>query len=71
MTEGFEIPQDKLLPSARLKEDLELDSLDAIDMLVYLEDELSVKVDIERFKEARTLEDVYGLIGKLAKESNH
>lgn len=59
MQEGFELPREKLVPQATLIADLGLDSLDAVDMLVHLEDKLKVKVDGERVRSLKTLQDVY------------
>ncbi len=59
---GFELAPEQLVPTARLKEDLQLDSLDAVDMLVYLEDTFKIKVAGERLAQIRTLSDVYGLV---------
>lgn len=59
MKTGFEIPEDKLVPSATLIGDLGLDSLDAVDMLVYIEETLGVKVEGERLASVKTLQDVY------------
>ena len=69
IAEGFEISDQDLVPNARLKEDLGMDSLDAIDLLVYLEDELNVKVEPSRLAEVKTLEDVYGMVETIAKEA--
>lgn len=63
--EGFEIPFDKLSPTAHLFSDLELDSLDAIDLMVALEERTGHKVNIEVFKSARTMGDVYKMVGDL------
>ena len=71
MHRGFELPMEKLQPEATLFQDLGLDSLDAIDMLVHLEETLGVKVETERFQNVRTLGDVYTMVGELAKESPH
>ena len=38
MIEGFELEPSQLTPQAKIVDDLELDSLDAIDMLVFLEE---------------------------------
>ena len=65
--EGLEIPMAKLRPEATLFDDLGLDSLDSIDMLVYLEENFGVKVDAEIFKEVRTVGDIYREVGMLAK----
>ena len=59
MKTGFEIPEDKLVPGATLIGDLGLDSLDAVDMLVYIEETLGVKVEGERLATVKTLQDVY------------
>ena len=69
LIEGFEIPAEKLTPDATLFEGLGLDSLDAIDMLVYLEENFGIKVQGEVFKDIRTLDDVYRLVGTLAKSA--
>jgi acyl carrier protein len=61
MESGFEIPKEKLVPGAQLAQDLGLDSLDAVDMLVYIEETLGVKVEGERLATVKTLADVYRL----------
>lgn len=61
MRQGFELTDDQLVPTATLIGDLGLDSLDAVDMLVFIEDKLGVKVDGERLRSLRTLQDVYAL----------
>ncbi len=61
MSQGFELPLEKLVPEARLKEDLSLDSLDAVDMLVHIEERLEIKVDGEKIRVLKTLADVYAL----------
>jgi len=59
----FELEPDQLTPEATLFEDLELDSLDAVDMVVALEKEFGVKVkDEESLRSVRTLEDLLQLI---------
>jgi acyl carrier protein len=69
MHKGFEIPYEQLLPEAKLFDDLKLDSLDAIDMLVHIEDNLGVKVEVEKFQNVRTLGEVYTLIGEMAQNA--
>lgn len=61
MKSGFEIPEEKLVPTATLIGDLGLDSLDAVDMLVYIEETMGVKVEGERLASVKTLADVYQL----------
>ncbi len=62
ISNGFEIEPQKLTPQALLKEDLGLDSLDAVDMLVYLEENFDIKVAGERLLQIKTMADVYALV---------
>ena len=59
MHEGFELDLAKLVPEATLQGDLGLDSLDAVDMLVYIEEKMGVRIEGERLKSVKTLADVY------------
>lgn len=65
LLQGFEIPLEELKPEANLFTDLKLDSLDAIDMLVHLEEKLGIKVEGDVFKEVRTLNDVYVMVDRV------
>ncbi len=71
MIEGFELQPSQLKPEAKIMEDLELDSLDAIDMLVFLEEKIKIKVDAETFRTVKTLEDVYNVVEKVIQDSNN
>ena len=64
----FEIDRAKLVPEARLFEDLDLDSIDAVDLVVRLQQQTSLKVKAEDFKAIRTLGDVADVIVRLAAE---
>lgn len=61
MRSGFSVPLEKLNPAATLKGDLGLDSLDAADILVCIEDCWGVTVEGERLTKLRTLQDLYNL----------
>jgi|JQIA01.1.fsa_nt_gb acyl carrier protein len=65
--EEFEIEPELLKPEALLNEDLELDSLDAVDLIVMFDQELEVRINEEEARELKTLEDVYNTIYKLKK----
>jgi acyl carrier protein len=69
MQRGFELPAEKLVPSATLFDELGLDSLDAVDMLVHLEENLGIKVDAEKLISVRTLQDVYDMVEGLASQT--
>jgi len=45
-----------------LDEDLEMDSLDMVDLIVCLKDYIGEKIDPSLFKEARTMQDVVDLL---------
>ena len=63
--EDFDIKAEKLVPEARLYEDLELDSIDAVDLIVKLKSFLPRNIDPEVFKAVRTLQDVVDAIYNL------
>jgi len=68
LADEFEIDRAKLVPEARLFEDLDLDSIDAVDLVVRLQQQTSLKVKAEDFKTIRTLGDVADVIVRLAAE---
>lgn len=67
--EMFEIEPDAIIESARLREDLDLDSIDAIDLAVKLKDLLGRRVELSLLKELRTVSDVLDLIENQAKKA--
>ena len=64
----FELDADKLVPEAKLFEDLDLDSIDAVDMVVRLQQLTGLKVKAEEFKQIRTLGDVTDVVERLVNE---
>jgi acyl carrier protein len=62
MSELFELSSDRVQPQARLVEDLELDSLDAFDLAVKVEEITGVALDENQIRELRTVEDVIGAL---------
>lgn len=65
MQEMFEIEPDEVTLEARLYEDLDFDSIDAVDMIVKLKEATGKAVKPEDFKNARTVNDVVEAIHKL------
>lgn len=59
LVEEFEVEADKITPEANLKEVLELDSLDYIDLVVVIESNFSFKVKPEDFASIVTFQDFY------------
>ncbi len=60
--EMFELDPEQVVESARLREDLDLDSIDAIDLAVKLKNLLGRRVELSVLKELRTVSDVVTLI---------
>jgi acyl carrier protein len=61
--EYFEIERERLLPEANIFEDLELDSLDVVDLVVAMQEKFKVRIrDDERIRSIRTLGDVYEFV---------
>jgi acyl carrier protein len=58
LTEEFEIDEKAITQEAKLYEDLELDSIDAVDLLVKMKEFIPGKIDHELFKKARTVDDL-------------
>ncbi|HEX5340841.1 MAG TPA: acyl carrier protein [Gammaproteobacteria bacterium] len=65
LVEQFELDPAKITPESRLYEDLDLDSIDAVDMIIKLQELTGCKVSPEDFKEVRTVGDVQRVIEKL------
>ncbi|WP_413493969.1 acyl carrier protein [Morganella psychrotolerans] len=64
----FEIEPDQIKPESRLYEDLDLDSIDAVDMIVYLQKKTGKKIKPEAFKSVRTVQDVVDVLSELFTE---
>jgi acyl carrier protein len=58
LVEMFEIDEEAITLEARLYEDLDFDSIDAVDMIVRLKEMTGKSVKPENFKSARTVADV-------------
>ncbi|KFF69805.1 acyl carrier protein [Pectobacterium brasiliense] len=64
----FELDADDIKPGSRLYEDLELDSIDAVDMVVHLQKRIGRKISPEIFKSVRTVQDVVDAVESLLRE---
>lgn len=54
----FEVEEAAVSMEANLFTDLELDSLDAIDLMVTLDKELGIEIKMEEMQDLRTIKDV-------------
>ena len=69
MVEMFELDKESITPEARLYEDLDFDSIDAVDMIVRLKEITGRAVKPEDFKTARTIGDVVEAVYKMMQAS--
>ena len=65
LAEEFKIEMDLITPESKMYEDLELDSIDAVDLLVKMKGYIPGKMDPEQFKKARTIQDVVDILHPL------
>lgn len=64
LVEYFEIDADKITMEAKLVDDLDIDSIDAIDMMSYIKKETGREVEPSQFKEVKTIGDIINIIMK-------
>ena len=67
----FKIEEDKITLEARLYEELDIDSIDAVDLLVYLKEKPGKKPDDESIRGVRTVGDVVDAIYTLLNDDNN
>ncbi|WP_145557252.1 acyl carrier protein [Yersinia aldovae] len=61
----FEINEADIKPESRLYEELELDSIDAVDLVVHLQKTTGKKIMPEMFKSVRTVQDIVDAVDNL------
>lgn len=62
LEELFDIEPEKVTMESRLVEDLDLDSIDAVDMIVRLQNFVGQRIKPEDFKSVRTVGDVINVL---------
>lgn len=62
LIEEFELEEDQLVPEALLKNDLDIESLDFVDIAVILEKSFGVKVTSEHLGKIITLHDLHEFV---------
>jgi len=65
LVDEFEIPVEDITLEASLYEELDLDSIDAVDLVVRLRELTGKKIAPESFKEVRTVEDIINALIEL------
>jgi acyl carrier protein len=64
----FEVDPRKVTPEARLYEDLDIDSIDAVDLVVELKKITGKKMRPDDFKAVRSVQDVVDAVSRLINE---
>lgn len=62
LIDEFELEEDQLMPDAKMKEDLDIESLDFVDIAVIIEKQFGLKVTSEQMVKIKKLEDLYNFI---------
>lgn len=65
LEEAFEVDAEDITLEANLYDDLDLDSIDAVDLVVKLREQTGKKIEPNDFKQVRTVEDIIFAIKKL------
>lgn len=63
--DNFEIAPERITPDSNLYAELELDSIDAVDLVIQVQELIGKKIGSDEFKAARTVNDVLDVVEKL------
>jgi acyl carrier protein len=69
MAKTFDLPRDAITPGADIAKELNLDSIDAVDLMVKLQSITGRKISPDEFKSVRTINDVLDLAQKIHDEN--
>jgi acyl carrier protein len=70
LIDEFEIEESRISPDANFKDDLELESLDFVDIVVIIERDFGFKVKSEDLIHIRQLSDLYNYIEEQVKNKS-
>ncbi len=65
LVELFELPPERVTLEANLYQDLEIDSIDAVDLIDHIKRQTGKKIAAEEFKAVRTVNDVVEAVYRL------
>lgn len=68
LQEMFDLPAERITPEAKLFEELDLDSIDAVDLVVRLQELTGKRIKPDQFKTVRTVADVVDRVHDLFNE---
>ncbi|MET3731393.1 acyl carrier protein [Moheibacter stercoris] len=62
LVDEFEVDSAVISPDANMKESLDLDSLDYVDLVVIIQSNFGVKLEGKDFENIHTFEDLYNVV---------
>jgi acyl carrier protein len=65
LMDAFEVEESSVTPQANLFQDLGLDSIDAVDLAIKLQEMTGKRIKPEEFKSVRTVSDVVNAVQRL------
>jgi len=65
LADAFEISPERIVPEAKLFEELDLDSIDAVDLAIKLQELTGKRIKPEDFKTVRSVGDVVSTVKQL------
>ncbi len=68
LQEDFEVAESAITPEANIKDTLDLDSLDYVDLVVSIESNFGFKVKPEDFQKMITIQDFYDYVSNKVEE---
>ena len=66
LVELFDLEPSDVVPEAKLYGDLDIDSIDAVDLLIDLKKSTNVDLTPAQFKQVRTIQDVVDVLAELS-----
>lgn len=67
LVELFALPPQAIRPQSRLFDDLQIDSIDVVDLMDHVRRYTGKKVSAEDFRSVRTVDDLVGVVQRLLK----
>ena len=69
LIEVFEVAPERITPSALLADDLKIDSIDAVDLELEMNELTGKRLSAEEFKAVRTVQDVIDAVARSVEET--
>ena len=70
LQDTFQIDAERITPQARLGEDLDIDSIDAVDLIVQLKPLFGRNLQPDAFKSVRTVQDVVDVLHGVLRDTD-